>query len=247
MSDRSVRRYLLSRGIERYKKPKKPLLSVKNKNARILFAKNHIDWTDIDWKDVVWSDETKINRFGSDGAHWCYKRVTENLRPSQVQQTVKHGGGSFKIWSCITWSGVGYLVFIDSNLDKELYKQILEEDLMKTLDYYRIIPKDITFMQDNDPKHSSKLVSEWLKEQPFDTMTWPAQSPDLNPIENVWALLKRRLYSSYDKPPSSMKEHKQRIIDTWYGITPEELRPFMLSMNKRCQEVLKAKGYWIDH
>lgn len=78
-------------------------------------------------------------------------------------------------------------------------------------------------------------------------MSWPAQSPDLNTIKNAWAMLKKRLYSRYDKPPASMKEHKQRIIDTWYGITAEEVRPFMLSMNKRCTEAIKEKGYWINY
>ena len=247
LSATSIRRLLKSRGIVPLIKPKKPLLRKKNIADRVAFAKSHIAWTETDWKHVVWSDETKINLFGSDGIHWCYKRKDTQLKPQHVQQTVKHGGGSVMVWSCITWSGVGFLVFIDGNMDKQLYKTILQEDLLRTLEDYHLNQKDVVFVHDNDPKHKSMLVTDWLKNQEFETMVWPAQSPDLNPIENVWSLLKRRIYSNYDKPPTSIKELKERITETWYAITPEEVRPYLLSVNKRCQEVIRAKGYWINH
>jgi transposase len=247
LSTRSIRRYLKSRGIVPFKKQNKPKISAVNRKLRLEFGKSHVDWTDNDWKNVIWSDETKINRFGSDGVNWCYKRSDEGIRPEQVNQTVKLGGGSVMVWSCITWEGVGYLVFIDTTMDKHLYKNILEEDLIETINYYGFNKEDILFMHDNDRKHTAKIVTDWLKEQKIETLNWPAQSPDLNPIENIWALLKKRLYSNYSTPPSSIKELKKRIVDIWYSITPEEVKPYMLSMHKRCNEVIKAKGYWTKH
>ena len=70
---------------------------------------------------MIWSDETKIDRFGSDGKYYAWKRGHEHLLPRHVQQTVKHGGGNIKLWSCITWEGPGYIVKIDDILDKDLY------------------------------------------------------------------------------------------------------------------------------
>lgn len=247
LSTRSIRRYLQSRGIVPFKKPNKPKISPVNRKLRLAFGKSRVDWTDIDWKNVIWSDETKINRFGSDGVSWCYKRSDEGIRLEQVNQTVKHGGGSVMVWSCITWEGVGYLVFIDTTMDKHLYKRILEEDFIETIDYYNLKKDDILFMHDNDRKHTANIVTDWLRDQKIETVNWPAQSPDLNPIENIWALLKNRLYSNYTMPPSSIKELKKRIVDIWYSITPEEVRPYILSMHKRCNEVIKAKGYWTKH
>jgi hypothetical protein len=75
-------------------KKKRPFLSKKHRRERMDFAITHQDWTVEDWKTVVWSDETKINRFGSDGRKWVWKRAGEGLSDRLVQGTQKYGGGS---------------------------------------------------------------------------------------------------------------------------------------------------------
>lgn len=128
-------------------------------------------------------------------------------------------------------------------MDKHLYLQILQEDLKATIEEYGLNEEEITFQHDNDSKHKSGIVGDWLNNQKFRTMPWPAYSPDLNPIENVWALLKKRLYSNYDRPPKGQDELWKRIVETWYAITPEVLQPFYHSMGERCVEVIEKKGY----
>jgi hypothetical protein len=85
------------------------------------------------------------------------------------------------IWGCVTWKRVGYVTKIDGRMDSDLYLQILKDKLLNTLQYYSLNPFNIIFLQDNDPKHTSKKVKDWLEEQEFRTMVWPAQSFDLNP------------------------------------------------------------------
>jgi hypothetical protein len=97
-------------------KRKRPFLSKKHRRERMDFAITHQDWTVEDWKTVVWSDETKINRFGSDGRKWVWKRAGEGLSDRLVQGTQKYGGGSLMMWGCMLWEGVGYACKIDGKM-----------------------------------------------------------------------------------------------------------------------------------
>ena len=170
----------------------------------------------------------------------------EQIQTKQVKLTVKHGGGIIKVWSCITYEGVGWLAHIEDTMDSVLYREILQDELTKTLEEYHLEPSFIIFQHDNDPKHTSKLVREWLNSQEFETMIWPPQSPDLNPIEHMWAWLKGRL-SEYKTAQKGIKELFDRVGQTWYGFTKEECRRVIDTMPERCQAVMKAKGGWTDY
>ena len=195
---------------------------------------------------VVWSDETKINRFCSDGRKWAWIRDGEQIQAKHVKLTVKHGGGNIKVWSCITYDGVRWLTQIEDTMDSVLYREILQDELTRTLEEYNLDPGSVTFQHDNDPKHTSKLVREWLDGQEFETMIWPPQYPDLNPIEHMWAWLKGRL-NEYGIAPKGIKELFDRVGQTWYGFTKEECRRVINTMPERCQAVIKAKGGWTDY
>ena len=168
--------HLKKTGMKAVVKSKHPLLSVKHQKAHLDFAYAHKDWTVKDWKKVVWSDETKINRLGSDRHKWVWKKPGERLNDRLVQGTVKSGGGSVMIWGCMTWKGVGYATKIDGRMDGDLYLQILKDELLNSLQLYDLNPSDIIFQQDNDPKHTCRIVKTWLEEQDFRTMVWPAVS-----------------------------------------------------------------------
>ena len=116
-----------------------------------------------DWKRVVWSDKTKINRFLSDGRSWVWKEAKtkkkKTLIPREVRGTMKHGEGSILAWGCMTWYETGNIVHIESRMNKELYTQILKEDLTESLEYYDLTLEDIIFQHDNDSKHTSKMTT----------------------------------------------------------------------------------------
>lgn len=247
VSTSTARRALKISGITTIVKPKKPLLSQKNVKERLHWAKVHKYWTIDDWKRVIWSDETKINRFGSDGMHFAWKREGDSLQPHHVKQTIKHGGGSIMVWGCITYDGPGFLTKIDSILDKDLYKTILNDELQHTISWYEYNQEKIIFQHDNDPKHTSALVKSYLEQQPYQVLNWPSQSPDLNPIENIWSMLKKRLFHCYDSPPSGMNDLWERVQEQWNNISVEDCRNVIESLPKRCQDIIKKKGYWIDY
>jgi transposase len=241
LSSQTVRRALKKDGMKAVVKKKRPLLTKKHKRERLDFALAHKDWTLEDWKKVVWSDETKVNRLGSDGRKWVWKKAGEELSDRLVEGTKKFGGGSVMVWGCMLWEGVGYACKIDGIMDSNLYVQILDDDLQASLDYYHKSASDIIFQQDNDSKHTSAKAKEWFEDHDFTLLRWPAISPDLNPIEHVWSHLKRRL-GEYENPPAGILELWERIQVEWEKIDAEVCQNLIESMPRRIQAVLRAKG-----
>jgi transposase len=241
VSAQTVRNALQDAGMRGMVKQKKPLFKPRHIKARLEFARKYKDWTIDDWKRVVWSDETKINRFGSDGREWCWRKRGERLQARHVQPTVKFGGGSLMIWACFTTHGIGDMCQIEGGMDAKLYAEILEDYVFPTVDHYSMDRERFIFQQDNDPKHTSRLAREWFNEHQVRLLDWPAQSPDLNPIEHLWDHLKRRL-SRYEQVPTSMDELWQRVQTEWTNIPVEECVKLIESMPRRVAAVLEAKG-----
>ena len=145
------------------------------------------------------------------------------------------------VWGCMTTQGVGNLVRIDGTMNAELYCQILQEDLMQSLEWYGLDPQDIIFQQDGDPKHTAKITKQWLQNEEIEVLDWPPQSPDLSPVEHLWEEYKRRL-SDYETIPSSMTELWERAEDVWNNIPQEKCAQLIATMPDRIAAVLKAKG-----
>jgi transposase len=233
--------HLKKAGLKAVVKAKKPLLTKRHRKERLDFALAHQDWTVEDWKTVVWSDETKINRLGSDGRIWVWKKAGEGLSDRLVKETKKFGGGSLMMWGCMLWEGTGYGCKIDGKMDGELYTNILQDELQESLAYYGKDSSSVIFQQDNDPKHKSKKASTWFEDHGFKVLPWPAQSPDLNPIEHLWTHLKRKL-GEYERAPGGILELWERVQVEWDKIEPEVCQNLIESMPRRVAAVVKAKG-----
>jgi transposase len=223
-------------------KAKKPLLKKVHRQNRLKFAQYHSNWTVEDWKRVLWSDETKINRIGSDGCTYVWKKKGEPLSDRTTTPTVKHGGGNnLMVWGCMSWNGVGVLTEVQGIMDSDQYVEILGGGVVESMESLEMDRNTAIFQQDNDPKHTSKKADKWFEDNDIHVMVWPAQSPDLNPIEHLWDHLKRQL-NKYPKPPAGCHELWERVVEEWNKIPPEICQGLIESMPRRIEAVLKAKG-----
>jgi hypothetical protein len=241
VSSETVRRVLRKNSFKAVVKKKKPLLSARHRQRRLAFALKYRNWTVEDWKRVVWSDETKINRFGSDGKQWVWKQKGEGLIQREVQGTVKHGGGNIMVWGCMEWNEVGHLAEVEGRMDADQYVSILEDHMLPSLEESGIPEDEVIFQQDNDPKHTSKKAKKWVEDHNITLLDWPAQSPDLSPIEHQWVHLKREL-AKYPRAPTGVWELWKRVVEVWDAIPAEVCQNLIESMPRRLEAVIKAKG-----
>jgi DDE superfamily endonuclease len=110
-----------------------------------------------------------------------------------AKKVVKHGGGNVMVWGCLTAKGVGWICCIEGNMNAALYTEILDDELLGTLHDLKIKKKDIYFQQDNDPKHTSNLATNWFQKKKLNKLDWPPNSPDMNVIEHLWDYLDRKV------------------------------------------------------
>jgi transposase len=241
LSTWTMRCALKKAGMVAVKKRKRPFLSARHRRERLDWALTHQHWTVEDWRKVVYSDESKINRFGSDGDRTTWKMKGEGLSDRLVEGTLKFGGCSLMVWGCMMWEGVGNLVKIDGKMDTDLYQQIMEDDLLGSLDWYDKSPREIIFQQDGDPKHRCLVCRGWYQDHAIDLLPWPAQSADLAPIEHLWSHLKKKL-KEYDHPAGGILELWERVEKEWNKIQSGVVQNLIESMPKRVAAVIKAKG-----
>ena len=241
VSTRTVQRELKRIGFKAKKKIKKPLLTPKHRKQRLEFAKKYENWTLAEWSKVIWTDESKINLIGSDGIRYVWKKAGEGISDRDFIPTVKYGGGKLLFWGCFSSSGVGKIVKIDGIMDAKHYIDILNNSYLPSLRGWRKQIRSTLFMQDNDPKHKAKITLEFLNSKKFKILEWPAQSPDLNPIENLWSIVKNRVYN-YETRAVSRQELWERFEYVWSSITVEECKKLIGSMPARIAAVVRSRG-----
>ena len=145
------------------------------------------------------------------------------------------------LWGCMPWEGVRLACKIDGNMDAKLYTQILQDELQNSLIHYGRDPSSIIFQQDNDSKHTCQKARKWFKDHDYNVLLWPAQSPDLNPIEHLWDHVKRKL-AEHEVAPRGILELWERVEEEWNKIDAEVCQNLIESMPRRVAAVLKAKG-----
>jgi transposase len=216
----------------------KPKLTKKQKRARVAWAKKYRHWTHSDWEKVLWSDESPFTLFVKGGKVWVRRREWEQYASCCMHPSVKFGGGHINVWGCFSSQGVGDLHQIHGNMNGAMYREILKNHMSPHL---RQLGADFKFQHDNDPKHTSKVVKRYLSNAGFTVLAWPSQSPDLNPIENLWGHIKHRL-RKLTVAPSSLPEVYEYVKLQWESLEREYLLNLIHSMPSRIELVLENKG-----
>lgn len=217
---------------------KKPLLRLQNRHARLDFARQHQHWSTNDWEKVLWSDESSFEVFNSAKRVFVRRRTNERYSRNCVVPTVKGGGGKLMIWGCMSAAGVGLVCRVEGTVNAPKYIQILENYMLPSA-AATFDRQEWHFQQDNAPCHKAKAVMTWLETNGVEAVSWPPQSPDLNPIEHLWELLFNQIKG---KKPQNASNLFEMLEQGWNSIGIDVCRNLVHSMPKRISAVIKVRG-----
>ena len=209
--------------------PKKFPLSDVHKINRLKFA---IKYLNFDWSKVIFTDEVSFWMLKNPPKRWCNRNIQEDC-----DILFKHSY-KFNVWGGICINETFELNIFTSIMDT--YKYI---DILKT-NFIQKYNDELYFQFDNDPKHTSLKAKNFIKKYKIKTIEHPPCSPDLNPIENIWSILKKRLSKYQFK---TVEEFKNKIIEEWNKIDKEIIRNTILSMKIRLQMIIDNKGGYINY
>lgn len=237
----TIRRYIRSIGYANRIARKKAFLNATHREKRLAFAHRYKHWSVHEWKHVIWTDESsfEVGKYYRQIRVW--RKVNEKFFSACLAPTFKSGRTSVMVWGAFSGFFKSPLVILpQGERTSEHFVRTVYEGTLSGLYFMHDIPERITLMEDGAPVHRGKIATSWREAHGIKKFDWPPNSPDLNPIENVWRIVKDKL-RHYDRPRSS-QEMIQTVTTVWNEVSEDELFRLISSMPDRLKAVIEAKG-----
>lgn len=248
-----IRSIMRDNGLQRFKRIAKPFLTKKHKKARLCYAKKH---TNMDPKLIIATDESHLH-LGYFNQLWVTAKHQDHLREDKLMPAFKKQAG-FQIWAAVWYGGHSKLTRLDTSSSEGKKKgvtakiyvdQILRAQLKPIWDRrqraWRGYEGNPIILEDNAGIHTAGISKEAKKELGFVLLDHPANSPDLNPIENAWYYLKH-LLDNHPARPRTVDELFALAYQLWDAIPQGYFNRFLMKLPERLAAVHFAQGGHIN-
>ena len=161
--------------------------------------------------------------------------------PNHLAMPVNQGGGRLLIWGAIWINGRSELHIQRNNMNSDGYVNVLERHVCPLSFHLGDPSTDWILMDDNATCHRSRVTNSFKSQAGIRTLTWPARSPDLNPIENVWSLLKRSVRRAL-RPGDDLLRLETLLRQEWDRLSQDTINRLIESMPSRIRQVIELSG-----
>jgi hypothetical protein len=219
-------------------------LTDEHKRQRLSFAHGYSRWTEDEWCSVVFADVKTFRGLGRGGQVWVRRPVGE---ASNSAYSVAHKPHPVSVpaWGCFSAAGPGYMAMFEGSLEAAGLRDIFRDYLLPTVKEQFEEGADWWLLHDNDPgRHKAQVLRTFMHNNYIRPLDFSPYSPDLNPIENLWADMDKRM----DLIDADTKEELEKVVaDTWAATSKEYCAQLARSMPARIQQVIDRNGAYTDY
>ena len=244
LSTRTVRNRLRASGYRAHRPIRRPMLTPGQKAARLYWCQQRRNWNIRSWRKIHLSDESRFLLHLTDCRVHVWRQRNSAYSQRHIQETVPFGGGSTMVWGCVSHDCKLDLVTVQATLTGQKYQtDILETALIPHFDDHPLLTRPV-FMDDNARPHRSYAVIECLHQNAISTLSWPARSPDLNPLEHLWDILGRKI-REITPPVLTLLELEAALHREWQQIPQQRIQHLVQDMRRHLDATIAIQGGYI--
>ncbi|GFU80005.1 transposable element Tcb2 transposase [Trichonephila clavipes] len=226
-------------------KRKRRTTAQQHRTARLQWCRQHHNWTEQDWACVLFSDESRFSLSSDCRRQLIWRESGTAYRPENIQEKDRYPTCSIMVWAGIMINGRTRLhVVADGTMTGQRY---IDEVLLPHVRLFRgAVGDKFVFMDDNATCHRTLAVQDCLDSEGIQRLVWPARSPDLNPIENVWDALGRQV-AGRNYPPTNKNTLTRALTEEWDKLPQQLLDNVVQSMVRRVECCITLHGGHIPY
>jgi transposase len=231
----TIRLYLKKVGFNRRKPRGNLQLTPFHETQRLLWAYSLVGW--CGFEHVVYSDECSFWLHDNNHEGWFHQNLSHPLSRD-------NHSGKIHVWGSISFLGKISLKTFRVNNNAAVYEAILQEGLQDVADRKYGGPGTWIFQQDNSPIHTARSIRNYLNNAGILVLDWPSKSPDLNPIENLWNILKQAVRK---RLPKTLDQLENFILEEWRNLEECTVRNLCASVPSRVLKCIQVHGKPIEY